>query len=357
MSRPILMFAEVPSFYAAVERSDDPSLRGRPMIVGGDPRKRGQVQSASAEARDAGVEVGMLMLHALERCPRAKPVRTDMARYREVHQELEACLREEVVSLEAAGLGAAFLDASGLDTEPLALARRLRERVDRSLGLSLRVGVASVKFLSRLAAEEADPEEGVREVAAGAEADFLDPLSVARLPGVGPKTVAKLQVLGAKTVAELRSVSPDRLEQALGNHGLRILDLCRGRDASVVRAARHPRSLSQESTFDEGLLDMGTLWERLSQLSQKVEARLSQQGLACRRIGVKVRFEDHETTTRSQTLDRALARAGDIHQVAAALLDRTHAGTRPIRLLGLSVSSLRKEQTDDRQLDLFSKSS
>lgn len=356
MSRPVLLFAEVPSFYAAIERADDPTLRGRPVIVGGDPRKRGQVQSASPEAQAAGVAEGMLMMHALERCTRAKPVRTNMARYREAHEELEACLREEIAALEAAGLGAVFLDASGVDEDPVALARALRARVGSSLGLSLRVGVAPVKFLSRLAAEEADAEEGVRRVAPGEEAGFLEPLSVARLPGVGPKTVTKLESLGAKTVAEVLSVTPERLEQALGNHGLRILDLCRGRDASVVRAARHPRSLSQESTFDQGLLDMGTLWERLLQLAQKVETRLAQQGLACRRIAVKVRFEDHETTTRSQTLEGPLARAAEIHQVATALLDRTHAGTRPIRLLGLSVSSLRRPQADERQLDLFSPS-
>jgi DNA polymerase-4 len=294
----------------------------------------------------------MSMLDALERCPHAKAIKTDLKRYREVSLLFKACLRSVVDSIEPSGLGAAYLDGSHAEGGSEALATRLVEKVRSELALSLRVGIATRKFLARLAAEEAGGE-GVLRVPAGGETAFLRPRAVGCLPGVGPRTVARLAALGAHRVGDLLEIDPAELEKELGNHGLRILEFARGEDDSRIRAARHPQTLGQESTFDEEQLDMSVLWERLQQLAQGLEERLRQQHLSARQVSVKVRYFDQETSTRRRTQPRALSTAADIFSAATKLLDRTHAGSRPIRLLGITLAGLARIGDEDSQLDLF----
>lgn len=347
-----LLFAQVPGFYAEIERAAHPALGDRPVLVGGDPRKRGQVQSATPDALAAGVRPGMPLIEALERCPRARAFRTDMKRYREVSALLRACFREVAGNFEAAGLDAAWLDLGAHPDEPRAVGARLVERVKTELRLPLRVGVASVKFLARLAAEEAGPGE-VRVVAPGEEAAFLHPLPVARLPGVGEKTAKALAALGAQRVEDLLRLDRTGVEAALGNHGLRVLEYAQGRDPSPVRSARLPRSVSQESTLEEPQVDLGVLWERLRELAQGLEVSLRRQGLRAGRIALRVVYADHETVTRSHTVSRPLVGAGEIHELAVELLDRTQAGTRPVRLVGITLGQLALRDRADAQLPLF----
>ena len=357
-----ILFVEVPRFYAEIERALDAGSRGRPVIVGGDPRKRGSVQSATQDAFACGVEVGMSMLAALERCPRARVARTDMKRYREVSGRLRACLRVDVQAIETVGLEAAFIDChvgpllrdarGGLPAAD-ELAARLQRRVASQLDLPLRVGIASVKFLARLAAEESGPS-GLLHVRPGTEARFLGPLPLARLPGVGPKTVATLGSMGARCIGDLLRIDSARLEAELGNHGLRILEYARGEDHARVRAARHPQTLSKEHTFEAEQLDLGVLWERLQGLSASVEAALGREGLSARRVAIKVRYSDGETSTRSQTLSGLVSSQAEIYAAAASLLERTHAGSRPIALIGVTLAGLAAGGAPDAQLDLFS---
>lgn len=348
----VLVYAEVPAFYAEIERAAHPALGDRPVLVGGDPRKRGLVQAATPDALAAGVEPGMTIVDALERCPRARAFRTDMKRYREVSTLLHACFREAAGRFEAAGLAAAWLDVSLLPDDPRAVAERLAARVKTELRLPLRAGIAPVKFLARLAAEEAAPGE-VRVVAPGEEAAFLDALPVERLPGVGEKTARALAALGARRVGELLALERAAVEASLGNHGLRILEYARGRDPSPVRGARLPRSVSQEGRFEQGQVDLAVLWERLRELAQGLEGKLQRQDLRARRITLKVRYADQETVTRSRTLARAVTRAGEIQERAAELLDRTQAGTRPVRLLGITLGRLALGGREEGQLELF----
>ena len=339
MSPPVL-YAEVPRFYAEVERARDPELAGRPVVVGGDPRKRGLVQSATDDALAEGVQLGMPVLDALQRCPRARALHTNMRRYREAATRLRACLRRAAERLEPAGLGAAYLDPERREEPLLAVAAELRKRVAEEVGLPLRVGIAPAKVLARLAAEEAGPE-GVREVRAGEVADFLAPLAVTRLPGVGPRTATRLAELGVTNVRQLVAL------------GLAILELAQGRGPARVRAASHPRSLSLESTLVQPELDLGVLRERLADLSTRLAEALRLDSLAAGRVGVKVRFADQETTTRSRTLTQPARTAAQLEEAAQDLLERTGAGARPVRLVGLSLSSLVRSRRDDRQLQLF----
>jgi len=366
-----VLFAEVPHFYVAVERMDDPGLAERPLIVGGDPRKGGRVQSASAEAAADGVVAGMAILEALECCPRARAVRTHMRRYREVAAQLRSCLREGVEQLEPAGLEGAYLvatervgrgtatGAAGVGrggalspSSPELLAAALQRSVGERLGLPLRIGIASVKFLAKLAAEEAG-EAGLVHVLPGQELRFLGPLAVARLPGVGPKTEATLRELGVEQVSQILALEPELLEEHLGNHGLRIRDYARGIDDSRVRAVRHPQSLGQEHTFDAAQLDIQAMEDCLGRLARAAEAALGRQGLLALRVAVKVRYANQERATRSRTLAQPVGGAVEIAAVASRLLQRTHAGVRPIRSLGLTLSQLTPRGEQGPQLELF----
>jgi DNA polymerase-4 len=348
----MILFAEVPNFYAEVEANRDPTLRGRPIVVGGDPKKRGLVQSASRVACASGVVAGMSMQDALSRCPEAVPVKTDMKIYREVSGKLRGCLRAELSAVEPVSLEAAFLDAAMSHEDPEAIAGRLVERVRDALGLPLHVGIATMRFLARLAAQEAPPGATFR-IRPGDEAAFLGPLSVGRLPGVGPKTEESLARMGASTISDLLRLDRSRLERELGNHGLRILELAAGQGDSRVRGHGHPHSLSREQTFRHPETDRSEMWSCLGKLAGLLADALQEQGLCGRRVTLKVRFDDQQTTTRSLTLQTPVSTTAEIYPVTVTLLERTESGARGVRLLGVSVLGL-GTRPDDRQLELFS---
>ena len=347
-----VLFAEVPDFYAAIEVAQDPNLAGRALIVGGDPRKRGLVQAASAEARATGVEVEMPMLEALALCPQARVVRTDMALYRDYSRRLVACLRRGLPRLETFRLGGAFFElASGVE-KPEVVAERLRRAVAEELGLPLRVGIASGKFLARLAAEESGPA-GLRSVAGGEAARFLEPLPARRLEGVGRKTAAALEELGASTIGDVVALGRARLEEAFGNHGLRIYTLACALDDAPVRATRHPQSLSREVTVRGEALDRGVLEEHVQDLARHLEAELARQGLAAAGVTLKVRYGDGGRHSRSRALGAPVSVAADVQHAALGLLERTQAGSREVRSLGIQLNRLAPAGEADRQLVLF----
>ena len=352
----VILYAEVPNFYASIERADHPALVARAVIVGGDPRKRGLVQSATADAQAAGVRLEMSMIEALQLCPLARAFRTNMTRYREVSRRLHAWLRQGFERLEPAGLGSAFFDLSGAAEPPQAIADRLQQIVQRELGLPLRVGIGSGKVIARLAAEEAG-EGGIRRVQPGEERRFLSLLPVTRLEGVGEKTAAKLAELGARRIGEIPSIGRERLERSLGTHGLRILAFAEGRDDRLVRATRHPQSVSREATLALESRDTGVLAEHLQDLSQHLAAELQRQGLSATRVALKLRFADQGGGTRSTTLATPTAHSRDLQEAAFELLGRTEAGVRPVRSLRLQLAGLTLQGAEDRQLDLFSTSS
>jgi len=352
----MLLYATVPGFYAEVERVANPGLAGRPVIVGGDPRKRALVQSATPDALRIGVVVGMSMREALERCPQGRALRTDMRRYRNVASRLRACFRRLTHRVEPAGLDAAFLEPRRPEESADELAGHLQESIREELYLPLRVGIAPAKFLAKIAAEEAGIT-GILRIGPGEVASFLAPLPVSRLPGVGAKTEAKLAELSVHGVGEVAAMDRRVLEEHLGNHGLAILGYAQGRDDARLRAAPHPRSLSQESTLDADELDLPVIQERIEELARHLEAGLVLEHLAAKRVTLKLRYADQEQTTRSCTLVRPVAAARDLAALAADLLARTQAGIRPVRLVGLGVAALIRWRRDDRQLELFSSQS
>lgn len=348
----LLLYAEVPRFYAELERAADPSLGQRPVIVGGDPRKRGVVQAATLDALAQGVEVGMTVLEALERCPGARLRRTRMRAYREASAHLRAAFRRASARIEPSGLEAAYLVAEGGDEAAEALALVLQRDVREGLRLPLCVGIAPVKFVARLAAEEAG-EGGVRRVPAGGLRDFLDPLPVERLPGVGRHTLAALHELGVASVGDLARADPRRVDERLGNHGRALRAAALGQGESRLRPAPRTRSLSQESTLEGGERDLAVLDARLRELAGGLAAALAREGVGARRLVLKLRYADRELVTRSETVGRPLAAAEEIAAHCRALLGRTEAGERAVRVLGIAAFELVPPPRDDRQLDLF----
>jgi DNA polymerase-4 len=349
---PAILHARVPDFYASVERARLAQPDVRPILVGGDPRKRGKVQSASQEARASGVYEGMPMLDALALCPRARHVATDMAHYRAVSTALRTSLRTQIERIEPDGLGAAYLDARTLEIDPADLGRALVARVESELGLGLAVGAGPTKGVARLAARSAAAGE-VRVVAEAEVGAFLDPLPVGELPRVGPRTAKVLAELGVSTVGQLRRCPAGDLERALGNHGLDILEWAQGRDREPVRSQRHPSSLSREQLLEAPGAGPDVHRGALGTLAAALESALARHDLRARRVALRVRLTGGGARTRSRTVAAGLVSAGEIASEAEALLERFDLAGEGVRGVRITLAGLAPSGLEERQLDLF----
>ena len=275
----------------------------------------------------------MPVLEALERCPHARLRKTEMRSYREATAQLRSCFRLATEKVEPAGLDAAYLDVAGADEAPERIAERLREVVASELGLPLRLGIAPVRFLAKLAAEQSGAE-GLHCVRPGEVRRFLDPLPVERLPGVGPRTRETLLGLGAACVADLLRSGRAGSRRRSATTAARSSRWRRGPTRRGCARRRTRARVSHESTLPAPEIDRGAIEARLAELAGNVEATLARERLAAKRLVLKVRYVDHEETTRSRTVKHPLAQAAELLALAADLLARTQAGTRPIRGLG-----------------------
>jgi DNA polymerase-4 len=346
-----LLHVDMDAFYASVEVLDDPSLTGLPLIVGGDGA-RGVVASCSYEARRSGVRSAMPSVEARRRCPGAvfRPGRFD--RYQAVSADLHAIFAAFTPLVEGIALDEAFLDVSGavrLLGPPAELAVRIRARVADELHLSCSVGVASTKVVAKLASEAAKPTAtatgvlpgpGVVVVEPGREQDFLRPLPVEALWGVGPVTAERLRRLGISTVGRLADTPLDVLSSTLGAaHGRHLRELAHGVDPRRVEVDREAKSIGHEETYPRDRYDPDGLAVEVVRLSDAVADRLRAHTLAGRTVMIKVRFADFTTITRSRTLATATWSAHRIGRVANDLLAAVDV-SRGVRLLGVSVAGL-----------------
>ena len=351
-TEPAILFVEVPNFYAEVERRAAPALGDRALVVGGDPDKRGKVQSASPGARRSGVEDGMPMDAALELCPGALRVATNMKLYREASGALVTYLRGVFAEVETPRLGCVFAEIRGGASTLDALAGDLVARTSSELSLPLRIGIAPSKFLARLAAEEAG-EGGVFRLRGADVDDFLAPLRVSRLPKVGKKMAGRLGELGAETVGDLLGLGADLLEREFSNRGRAIFELARGHDRSPVRVAPTPRSMGRETTFTELSRDPALLAESLGRLSTSLASALERQGFRAARVALRLFRSDGRVTTRSLTPGESFAGADEIARIGRELLERGGDSGELYRGMGVTLGGLSLEGGDDRQLDLF----
>ena len=337
-----IIHLDLDAFYASVEQHDEPQLRGRPVLVGG-RSGRGVVCACSYEARQYGIHSALPMAKALRLCPSAvvRPVR--MERYRQFSRQVYAIFARFTDRIETLSLDEAFLDVSGCERlfgTPAQIAAQIKAMVREETGLTISAGVATNKFLAKLASEHMKPD-GLYVVPDPPDS-FLLPLPLKRLWGVGPVTCQRLEKLGLHTVADLRQLSEARLSRLFDSAGRQLYRLARGEDQRPVVVASAAHSIGHEDTFERDLQDPLEVHRSLLDLAERVAARLRSKGLVGCVVQLKVRYADFSTITRRRTVEPPLDSAMAILQVAEALLLRTDAGQRPVRLLGISLSQLQE---------------
>jgi DNA polymerase-4 len=337
-----ILHVDLDAFYASVEVLKDPSLAGKPVVVGG-AGSRGVVASASYEARRYGIHSAMPGIRARRLCPDLIFLPHDFDAYRAHSNRFREVLLSFTPLVEPISLDEAFLDVGGatmLFGQPVDIARRVRELVRSEVGVNCSVGVAPNKFIAKVASDRAKPD-GMLVVEADAVQDFLDPLPVRALWGVGEKTVEILDRLAVRTVSDLRETPTSVLARLLGDqHATHLHELSTGRDERAVIPYEPPRSVSHEETFGNDLDDPEVLLNEVLALSQKVGARLRKSGYRARTVTLKARFANFTTITRSRTLTDPTDLGSDVYEVASSLFKGLPGARSRFRLLGVSATGL-----------------
>jgi len=341
VAEPIL-HVDLDAFYASVEVQKDPSLAGKPVVVGGGGN-RGVVMSASYEARAFGIRSAMPAVRARRLCPDVVFVKPDFESYQAHSNRFREILLAVTPLVEPISLDEAFLDVAGallLFGEPSAIAGQIRADVQRELGFSCSVGVAPSKLIAKLASRIAKPD-GVVVVRAGEVEAFLDPLPARALWGVGEKTMETLSRLGVKTVGDLGRIPPAVLGRLLGEqHAQGLIDLARGVDVRLVVPYEAPKSVSHEETFDTDLDADEDLLREILALSQRVGSRLREDGYRSRTVVLKIRLANFTTLTRSRTLPAPTDVTAVINHVAAEMFRALPGARRRVRLVGVGATGL-----------------
>jgi DNA polymerase-4 len=344
----IVAHVDLDAFYAAVEELDDPSLRAKPLVVGGDPHGRGVVATANYTARRFGIHSAMSCAEALRRCPTTIFLRPRHAHYRDVSRSVWATIRELAPVVEQTGIDEGYLDLTDQAADFLAaraLAEAIQTAVRGTTQLTCSLGISSAKVVAKIASDRRKPA-GITVVPAGKEAAFLAPLDVRRLPGVGPRAEARLRPAGVTTIGGLAALADDELARLLpGKLGTELRERAHGIDRRrVVAVSEPPVSISHEETFDRDVAERARLHDELRRMTTSLARRLDDRGLFARTVTTKLRYGDFTTRTRSTTLGVGTADADTIHTLACELLDRA-LGPRPgaLRLVGVAVSGLQGE--------------
>ena len=327
------------------------------MAVGGSPEQRGVVAAASYEARAFGVRSAIPMSRAVRLCPSLVIVRPDFARYKAASQTVFAIFRRVTPLVEPMSLDEAYLDVTeNAWGEALgqSVARRLKAEIKHETNLTASAGVAPNKFLAKIASGWKKPD-GLTVIAPERVEQFLHRLPVDALWGVGPVTANRLRERGIERLVDVRTVNPAVLREAVGSHADWLRQLADGVDNRPVEPNQSAKSSGTENTFAEDLTDLGDIRREIDEMARDAAAWLERKLLSCRTVTIKVRYDDFTTITRSHSSDPATRNADEIAARAMALLERTEAGHRPVRLLGVSVHNLvdPTDRSEDSPLPLF----
>ena len=345
-----ILHADLDAFYAAVEQLDNPELRGKAVLVGGRPESRGVVATASYEAREYGVHSAMPMRTAARLCPQGIIVRPRFDRYREESQKVMAIFRDLSDLVEPLSLDEAYLDISNsveAGSHPLAVAIALKKRVKEATGLTLSVGVGTSKSVAKIASDLQKPD-GLVVVPQGEEREFLAPLAVSRLWGVGPKTASRLKSDGIETIGQLAGRPLEWFQKRFGQRAVEVQARALGRDHRAVHSHRAAKSISAETTFAEDTSDTQELYGVVTRLSGRVAQQLASKEQRVKTVILKARLADFTTFTRQTTLPAATHVEETIVETARMLLSKELTTGRSFRLLGVGVSGF----TETAQLEL-----
>jgi DNA polymerase-4 len=336
-----IIHVDMDAFYASVEQRDDPSLKGKPVVVGGRPEGRGVVAAASYEARTFGIRSAIPMARAIRLCPHVVVVSPNFSKYKAVSQQVFAIFRSVTPLVEGLSLDEAYLDVTeNAWGEPLGMnvARRIKAEIKAATGLTASAGVAPNKFLAKIASAWRKPD-GLTVIAPDRVEQFLLQLPVDALWGVGPVTAKRLRERGIEKIPDVRAASDELLREAVGSGAEWLRQLANGIDDREVDPVQEAKSSSSETTYAYDLTDLEQMRLELDEMARDGAAWLARRDLLARTVTIKVRYSDFTTVTRSDT--RAPTRdPDDIARRAVALLDRTEAASRPVRLLGAGVHNL-----------------
>ncbi|MGD0202116.1 MAG: DNA polymerase IV [Bryobacteraceae bacterium] len=353
-----IFHVDMDAFFVSVEELFDPSLKGKPVVVGGRPDERGVVSAASYAARKFGVHSALPLRTAHRLCPQAIFLQGHPERYREYSEKVFEVLNSFSPQVEMASIDEAYLDMTGTERllgPPLRAAHLLHQRMKERTELNCSIGIAASRMVAKVASDQAKPN-GVLWVVPGAEAGFLAPLDVRRIPGVGKVTEKNLHALGVRKVGDLAKLDEAFLEQRFGKWGLALAGKSRGLDAggwfdSEVGQQEDPKSISHEHTFDLDTADADRLETTLAQLSVMVGRRLREHGLYARTVQLKLRYKDFSTITRALTLDHGTQLDTELLECARLLFRKNWKPGAPVRLLGVHAGSLERQEGQMSLLD------
>ena len=348
---------DMDAFFVSVEELFDPTLKGKPVVVGGRPNERGVVSAASYAARKFGVHSAMPLRTAYKLCPQAIFVEGHRERYREYSGRVFEVLQQFTPRVEMASIDEAYLDMTGtgrLHGPPLSAAHKLHGAVQRATNLNCSIGIAQSRMVAKVASDQAKPN-GVLWILPGQEAAFLAPLDVRKIPGVGKVTERNLNACGIHKVGDLAALDEDFLQQRFGQWGLALAGKARGLDAGgwfdhEVGNGGDPKSVSHEHTFSVDTAEAGALDSMLVRLSEMVARRLRDHGLFARTVQIKLRYSDFSTFTRARTLDQVTQVDTQLASAARELFHKAWNG-KPIRLLGVYAQSLEASEGQPSLLD------
>jgi len=341
------------AFYPSVEIKDNPALKGQPVIVGGG-RERGVVASASYEARRSGVHSAMPIAEAMRLCPGGIFLPVRMARYKEVSTQIFEIFNRFTPLVEPLSIDEAFLDVTGSERlmgDPVEIARRIKAAVLAETGLTVSAGVAHNKFVAKVASEIQKPD-GLTVIQHDAVVEFLDPLPISRMWGVGRKMEQALAALNVRTFRDLRLTPLHLLNDKFGEHGIKMHRLSLGMDEREVVTEQEAKSVGHEKTFTEDILDLETAKRELLGLADAVGRRLRREGVRGKTVTLKVKYSDFNQITRACTLKDPTDDGLEIYSAVIRLLQKTQVGKRPLRLLGISFSNLNFSE-EEKQLSFF----
>lgn len=338
-----IIHCDLDAFYAAVEQRDNPSLRGRPVIVGGRPDSRGVVATCSYEARHYGIKSAMPLAQARRLCPEARFLPVDMKRYTEASRQVFEIFSRFTSDIEPLSIDEAFLDVAGSLTifgSADRIAWDVKKMVHKEVGLIISTGISYNKFLAKLATELGKPD-GMKTIRREEAITLLVPLPVSRLWGVGAKTRQILKGLGIETIGDLGETPPEVLEKHLGQAGTFFWQLAHGIDHRQVETDREVKSIGRETTFDKDINDHHKIEKYLLQFSHLLGRRLRLARMEARTVTIKVRYHDFKTVNRSKTLAGHTCSGTILYETALFLFGQLGQERGSIRLIGVSVSNLR----------------
>lgn len=349
-----IIHVDMDMFYAAVELLDRPELRDQPVVVGGSPKSRSVVMTANYVARKFGIHSAMSCAEAYRRCPQCVFIRPDFSKYHKYSQIIRSIFFKYTDLVEPLSLDEAYLDVTVNKTGEASatrIASAIKNEILEQTGLTASAGVAPNMFVAKIASDFKKPD-GLTVVPPEKVLDFIRPLPVRRIPGIGPVSDGNMAKVGIRTVSDLAEKTREWLEEHFGSFGHYLWDIARGIDERQVTPSWERKSLGAEDTFDRDLLDVREIENYLRDCARRVFDQLTKEGKRARTVTLKIKYHDFRTITRRRTLTDFIGTADEIFAVACDLLSRTDAGRVKIRLAGISLSTFSQTEKPESTLPL-----